>query len=124
MKDNRKNVTINTEPLILMASMYDEYLYLDITFVQNHQCLFGVKSELYNTVKANLDAYEGAYILYRAAQKRYHEQLIGNPEKKMQIRLLDWGELLYGETRWSSDEERAEYGIRAYNKYKKKKYKF
>ena len=113
-------VTINTESLILMASMYDEYKYLDTVFVQKRQCLFGVKAELYNTVKANLNAYEGAYILYQAARKRYHKSYGYFDARSWDIRLLDWGELLYGEVRWSSDKERAQYGIKAYKpKYRR-----
>lgn len=107
-------VTVNPEPLVLMASMYDEYMYLDIAFVQRHQCLFGVKAELYNMVKDNLDAYEGAYMLYKAARKRYHKSYGYFDARSWDIRLLDWGELLYGETRWSSDKERAQYGIKEY----------
>lgn len=113
-KTTTNKVTINTEPLVLMASMYDEYLYLDIMFVQKHQCLFGVKAELYNTVKANLDTYEGAYTLYKAACKKYSKQLYISYRLRKQIRLLDWGELLYGETRYDSDKERKEYNIKAY----------
>jgi hypothetical protein len=107
-------VTVNPEPLVLMASMYDEYLYLDIVFVQKHQCLFGVKAELYNTVKANLDAYEGAYILYKAAYKKYYNQFKYNYQLMSKVDLLDWGMLLYGEIRWCSNKERKDYGIKEY----------
>lgn len=103
------------DSLILMASMYDEYLYLDIAFVKEHKCLFGVKSELYNTVKANKDAYEGAYLLYRALYKRFHKEIIRlNFSTKVETELLDWGELLYGETRYDSDKERKDYGIKEF----------
>ena len=107
---------INSEPLVIMASMYEEYMYLDIVFVQKHQCLFGVKSELYNTVKADIEAYEGAYIMYKAARSKY----VKTSKDRYDTKLLDWGELLYGETRWDSDQERKEYGIK---KFKPKYYR-
>lgn len=107
-------VTVNPEPLVLMASMYDEYLYLDIVFVQKHQCLFGVKAELYNMVKANLDAYEGAYTLYKAALKKYYKQFMCDYRTKHQVDLLNWGVLLYGEERWDTNKERIQYGIKKY----------
>ena len=84
-------VTVNPEPLVLMASLYDEYLYLDTMFVQRHQCLFGVKAELYNLVNSNLDAYEGAYLLYKAAYKKYYAQV--DYYTKHQVELLKWGTL-------------------------------
>lgn len=109
-----RKVTVNPEPLVLMASMYDEYLYLDTVFVQKHQCLFGVKAELYNTVKADLDKYEGAWLLYEATYNKYYTQFRYNYQLKHQVDLLDWGVLLYGEERWDSDEERSQYGIKKY----------
>lgn len=113
----RKNTkTVHTEPLVLMASMYDEYRYLDVVFVQNHMCLFGVKAELYNTVKASLDAYEGAYTLYKAARSKYCKSF----RDMRETRILEWGELLYGETRWDSDQERKDYGIKTFKpKYRR-----
>ena len=107
-----KKMTANTEPLIYMASLYNEYLYLDTVFVQRHQCLFGVKAELYNMVKANIDVYEGAYLLYKAAYKKYYTQF--DYRTRHQIELLDWGVLLYGEERYSSEKERSQYGIKMY----------
>lgn len=107
-------VTVNPEPLVVMASMYDEYKYLDIVHVQKHQNLFGVKAELYNMVKADLDAYEGAYMLYQAACKRYYKSYGYFDARDWNIRLLDWGEILYGEVRYCSDKERAQYDIKEY----------
>lgn len=118
-RNNVKTTAISVEPLVLMASMYDEYLYLDAVFVQKHQCLFGVKAELYNTVKADIDAYEGAYTMYQALRRRYHKELVCNSRLRYETRLLEWGELLYGEERWTSDKEREDYGIK---KYKPKYY--
>ena len=108
----KRPVTVNPEPLVLMASLYDEYLYLDTMFVQRHQCLFGVKAELYNMVKANIDVYEGAYLLYKAAYKKYYTRF--DYRTRHQIELLDWGVLLYGEERYSSEKERSQYGIKMY----------
>lgn len=121
-KTNVTTKPINAEPLVLMASMYDEYMYLDEVFVKNHQCLFGVKAELYNTVKADLDKYEGAYIMYQAALKKYSNQCryTTNSRNYWDTRLLSWGELLYGEGRWNSSKERKQYGIKEYKpKYRR-----
>lgn len=112
----KRTQKVHVEPLVLMASMYHEYLYLDEVFVKNRQCLFGVKSELYNTVKADLDKYEGAYLMYQAATEKYKKTM--SFRDKCETQLLEWGELLYGEVRYSSDKEREQYGIKEY-KYKK-----
>ena len=111
---NNTKQYLNPEPLVLMASMYREYVYLDINFVQKHQCLFGVKAELYNMVKADLVAYEGAYNMWENAYKKYAYSKQCSYKTRKQMQLLDWGELLYGEVRFCSDKERKQYGIKFY----------
>ena len=111
-----KNIT--PDPLVYMASMYAEYCYLDHTFIQKHQCLFGVKAELYDMVRAEIDRYEGAWHLYWAACKKY---CVPYQKKNSGTNLLDWGELLYGEVRFDSSTERKQYRIKPYNPYKKRK---
>lgn len=116
-KKEKKYVT--PDPLVYMASMYAEYCYLEHTFVQNHQVLFGVKAELYNMVKAELDVYEGAWHLYCAACKKYSKYICYNYYSKRQTDLMEWGELLYGEVRYDSDKERKQYGIKKYQPKKR-----
>lgn len=57
------------EELYLAASMYNEYKFLEETFLNKHWVLFGVKQELVDVVRADLEMYEAAYNMYMTAIK-------------------------------------------------------
>ena len=90
---------INTEPIVLMASMYHvSTAPVEMKLATDAKAVF---DELKETVAANLCAYEGAYELYNALCDRFCIEIERSYGYKRATRLLTFGELCYGKFRES-----------------------
>lgn len=99
--NNTATATINVEPIVLMASMFNVVTAAQVVEVKLEANAKVVFDELKETVAANFYAYEGAYELYDALCSRFCVEIERSYGYRKATRLLSFGELCYGKFRES-----------------------